>query len=802
MLILVAVGLLVALGANSLYGTVKSRALYVETSRNGLTGTAALLAADASRSFLEVREMLDVGNPLQIGALTGVATEYQRRVESLPQVIASEWADSEGAPVLSDPGSRIPGSPQRFDTAAGQGRLQWVSPPFRNTATGQWLLPLVNSVRGAPSNTSLLVSYVDLTYLRRLYQAVESTTATTATLILRDGTVIATNNEDVNEIGKRVAPLAEILNTGRSSAAGSQDTLTEIATLPGFDIGIIVQQRLQEVLAPWRTELLRVTAPALAIMLATLVLVLVLATKLRQLDKAAETMTERAALLDLSSDAILLRDLHGTIRFWNKGAETLYGYRADEAVNQPVDALLKTRYPVDNNAVMASLRSENRWAGEVVRTTNDGREITVSSRWTAQRDARQAVIAILQADADLTEQRRMQLEMDALRSAKAHAERIDSLGTLAGGIAHDFNNVLGAVLGYGELSRDRAEPDSAVRVYGEQIVEAANRGKALVARLLAFVHGKQDVQTDVLLDRTVGQTLDLLQPSIPAGVTVQWKPGAPEMAVHANAAQLHQIVTNLCTNALHALGTTGVLKVVTGASVLTTTRPLFAGIISPGDYAWVEVSDSGCGMPDGVLARIFEPYFSTKEFGTGTGLGLAIIRRLVQELNGGIDVVTQVGKGTTFTVYLPVVAALAGLDASEEPWLPGSGETIMIVDDEPQLVMLAEEILAQLGYEPIGFTSPVKAWEAFQEEPQRFDALVTDETMPERTGSELAELVRSLNPALPIVIVSGNVEPHLDSLCQRLSHLQVLHKPLMRRELAVAMSKAIPQAVRHPVSPA
>jgi CheY-like chemotaxis protein len=249
---------------------------------------------------------------------------------------------------------------------------------------------------------------------------------------------------------------------------------------------------------------------------------------------------------------------------------------------------------------------------------------------------------------------------------------------------------------------------------------------------------------------------------------------------------------NLCTNAIHAMTRGGVLSVNLEPARLNESRTLSRGVLGPGPYVRLTVADTGTGIPPAVLDRIFDPFFTTKEVGAGTGLGLSLVHGIVTDLGGAIDVESTLGEGTKFEIWLPVSGEIAVPAFEPEQALPrGNGQIIMIVDDERPLVALAEEIIAQTGYEPVGFYSSTAALEAFRANPDRFDAVLTDEVMPDLTGTELAQAVRKLRPAIPILLMTGYSGGKLLSHAAESGVNQVLRKPLRRRDLAESLARVL-----------
>jgi CheY-like chemotaxis protein len=262
--------------------------------------------------------------------------------------------------------------------------------------------------------------------------------------------------------------------------------------------------------------------------------------------------------------------------------------------------------------------------------------------------------------------------------------------------------------------------------------------------------------------------------------------------VLGDGTQLYQVVMNLCTNAVQAMGDSGSLEVRLDRQALNATAPLLHGELAAGAYVRLVVSDTGCGMSAEVLQRAFDPFFTTKKVGEGTGLGLSMVHGIVSDLGGGIDVATASGQGTRITVLLPLAGESEAQPARpDSDWPRGQGQVVMVVDDERPLVELAEELLAELGYEPVGFDSSERALEAFMADPHRFDAVLTDEMLPGITGSELAAQVLARRPGVPVIVVSGNADATLEQRTLDAGVAALLRKPLELRELAESLARAL-----------
>jgi PAS domain S-box-containing protein len=511
--------------------------------------------------------------------------------------------------------------------------------------------------------------------------------------------------------------------------------------------------------------------------------------------KIAEDMTAslraQAGLLDLTHDTVFLRDRNNIIRYWNRAASDTYGFSAEEAIGRIADELLHTRFPLPLQQIWHELRNTGRWEGELIHTRRGGTEIIVASRWAVHRDAHGEIEAILETNNDVTEQRRAEEERRRLEASLLQASKLEAMGTLAGGVAHDFNNILGAILGYGELAQSDAPTGSAMRRYVDNIMSAGQRARSLVARILAFSRSGLGQRLPVHAQSVVAETLDLLSASLPDDVRLERSLAADDAAVIGDPTQIHQVVLNLCTNAVQAMKSGGTLSVRLEVITLQAPMTLVTGALAAGEYVRLEVSDTGGGIDADLRDRIFDPFFTTKGVGVGTGLGLSLVHGIATDLGGGVDMRSEVDRGTTFSVYLPCCGRTAQVAGEPEALPRGNGEIVMLVDDEEVLVRLGEEMIAELGYEPVGFTSPADALEAFRTDPQRFSVVLSDETMPGMTGSQLAERMRAISKDIPIVLMSGYAGATLAARALAVGAMDVLSKPLVSRDIARSLEGAL-----------
>ncbi len=387
---------------------------------------------------------------------------------------------------------------------------------------------------------------------------------------------------------------------------------------------------------------------------------------------------------------------------------------------------------------------------------------------------------------DVSEKVRAEEERQKLAAQLRQAEKMQAVGHLAGGIAHDFNNILGAILGYGELAQMKAEGE--MRRYLDTIMSAGNRAKALVAQILSYSRAEGAERMPVIVAPIAQEVCDLIRGSSPPTIETRFESDANDAAVLGDPTRLHQLLMNLCTNAVQAMGEGGLLEIKVASQQVPAARKVRTGEMPAGEYVNLTVRDSGHGIAPEVIDRIFEPFFTTKPAGRGTGLGLALVHAVVMEHKGFLEVTSELGAGTTFEVWMPQVVVEEGVPEATDTVPRGQGQTILAVDDEVEVLHALEEMLAQLGYEPVGFSDSREALAAARANPRRFDAVVSDEVMSQLTGTQLALELRKLNPTLPIVIASGYGGAGFETRALSAGVNRVLKKPYRMSDIAEALA--------------
>jgi PAS domain S-box-containing protein len=501
----------------------------------------------------------------------------------------------------------------------------------------------------------------------------------------------------------------------------------------------------------------------------------------RVLDRT-EALRRQADLLELAFNAIIVRGLDDRVTFWNARAQELYGFTRDEAIGQATRILLHTRFPSSFEEQLHSLTMKGRWEGELTHTAKNGRQIVILSRQALQRDEAGRPVAIMEINLDITEQRQIEEQL-------RQAQKMEALGTLSGGIAHDFNNILAAVIGFTELLHDHAPKGSRDARHTERVLEAALRGRDLIRQMLTFSRRTEQERKPLQLSSIIKESVRLLRASIPTTISVRTTIKSESGVILGDPVQIQQVLMNLATNAAYAMREKGGSLDVELSDFSASSSSSYG--IEPGPYMKLLVRDTGTGMPPEIMDKIFDPFFTTKGLGEGTGLGLSVVLGIVRQSNGYIFVESESGKGSIFTVYFPKIAREHEITMVSDDEIPTGTERVLFVDDEEALVEMGENILADLGYDVVTRTSSREALDLFTLDPTHFDVVITDQTMPEMTGVELARKILSIRPDIPIIVCTGF--GHLvDANRAPVTGIKAFAmKPLTKKEIAETIRKVL-----------
>ncbi len=651
----------------------------------------------------------------------------------------------------------------------------------------------------------VLAAILEVENFDRLYRTIDLGAGGYITLLTREGVVMTRVPDPVDVRGRRFDShdiVARLRKDGAvegwtRSPVINDRVLLAASSVRGFPLFVATGSTERAVLQPWRDQTALIGMRTLLASAAMLALIALAAWGLARRERALQQSEKRfRAMIEHSSDAAILSHPDTGIIYASPSLERIFGYtEAELRGGQPYDHL----HP-DHRAEALRRREELlRTPGKVVRSETLVRHKDGSWRWTENTHSNllhePSVHALVLNIRDITERKQADAERGRLEQRLRQAEKMEAVGRLAGGIAHDFNNILGGILGYAEMLVDGAQPGSPQKRYAQNVLTAANRAGNLVEQILWYSRSQRGKRIPVELDRIVAETLELVRGSLSGGIRLETELPAKPLFVVGDPTQLHQIMMNLCTNAIHAMAQGGTLRVSLQAQEVTEQHVFAHTTLHAGPYARLTVEDTGSGMDASTLARLFEPFFTTKEIGKGTGLGLSLVYGIVTDSSGAIDVKSEPGRGSRFAIYLPRVDSPAVVEGENEaPVARGHGERVLVVDDEAALVALTSEVLKRLGYEPVAFADGAAALAGFEAAPQRFDAVIADEVMPGLTGTDLARKLRRHRADLPIVLVSGYIGPIMTERALAAGVDEILKKPVQSRELAAALARVLRRA--------
>jgi two-component system, cell cycle sensor histidine kinase and response regulator CckA len=503
--------------------------------------------------------------------------------------------------------------------------------------------------------------------------------------------------------------------------------------------------------------------------------------------QSEEKIREQAALIDISPDAIMVRDLDCQILFWNKGAEQIYGWTAAEILGRNSRELLSQKSLPKLETALQTIQKKGEWRGEFQKVTKSGQEIQISSHWKLLRDETGQPHAILTVETDITEQK--QLEAQFLR-----AQRLESLGILASGIAHDLNNILTPILVIAPMLPLSLPP---LNEQSQQLLsmldESAKRGADLVKQILAFARGLEGERAPIQVKHLIGEVEQVIRSTFPKAITFARNfPSGDLWLVSANATQLHQVFMNFCVNARDAMPQGGTLRISAENRVIDETYVQMNLDAKIGSYVAIVFEDTGTGISPEHIDRIFEPFFTTKKVGEGTGLGLSTAMGIVKNHGGFIAVSSKVGKGTQFQIFLPAVQAPETAPEKTQESVQGQGELILVVDDEANIREALKLTLENQNYQVLLASDGIEAIATYAKYQSDIKAVIIDLMMPTMDGASAIRALQQFNPQVKVIACSGLLTS--DSLLNTASIKAFLPKPFTSDNLLNTLQRVLKES--------
>ncbi|MDM8537413.1 response regulator, partial [Desulfobacterales bacterium HSG17] len=510
---------------------------------------------------------------------------------------------------------------------------------------------------------------------------------------------------------------------------------------------------------------------------------------LRESEKRYRTLFNNA------SDAIFVHDFEKNLTDVNRVACERLGYNCEDLLKMKIDEIVSSDFSAILPKHLESIIRNGHIVFETEHVKKDGVVIPIelSSR-VIEYEGKPAIFSIAR---DISDRKKAEKEQAKLHDQIRHAQKMESVGTLAGGIAHDFNNILCPIIGYTEMAMEATPPEHNVSSYLEEIFQASYRAKELVQQIVTFSRQHENEKMPIFIHLIVKEVLKLMRATIPS--TIEIKQSIEKCGpVMADAGQIYQVVLNLCTNAYQAMleqEGTGILEMsleetVSINSISSSDR--LPGELPKGKYAKLSCKDTGHGIAPEILEKIFDPYFTTKKKGKGTGLGLSVVHGIINNHTGQLKVLSTPGKGTTFEIFLPVIKESQDVkNIISDSSIPSGDETILLVDDEEQIAKLLKHMLMQMGYQVTSRTSSIEALKAFKAQPEKFDLVITDATMPNMDGIELSQELIRIRQDIPIIICTGFSETITQDKALNAGIKEYIMKPVVKKNLAETIRRVL-----------
>ncbi|MBX3294946.1 MAG: PAS domain S-box protein [Acidobacteria bacterium] len=500
---------------------------------------------------------------------------------------------------------------------------------------------------------------------------------------------------------------------------------------------------------------------------------------------AEERIRQQASLLEKAQDAIIVCDLNYQVIFWNKGAERIYGRTIDEALGRPFTEVVPGGGPERILEIRREFERHDEHRFEERQFTKDGTSLVVESRWTLVRDDHDQPDYILVINTDVSEKRRTEEQL-------FRAQRLESIGTLAGGIAHDLNNILSPILMSVGMLKLR-NPDDETTKWLDMIEKNTQRGSSLVQQVLTFARGLKGERVAVQVRHIVKDLIKVLSETLPKNIEVKFDVPAELPVISADPTQIHQVLMNLSINARDAMPEGGMLSIEASRVNIDDNYARMSPDAVPGEHIVIAVSDTGLGMPPEVKKQIFDPFFTTKDIGRGTGLGLSTVLTIVKSHGGFINVYSEPGKGSRFSIYFPVADSAAIEDSSPTTFdeLAGKGELVIVVDDEEYIRDVTKATLEKFGYRVLTAADGTEGLALFAQHGAETAAVIADVAMPYMDGPSMVRAMRKMDPKLRMIMMSGLMNENQRSEIETLGITSVLSKPFTAENLLEELKKTL-----------
>lgn len=491
-----------------------------------------------------------------------------------------------------------------------------------------------------------------------------------------------------------------------------------------------------------------------------------------------ESEEKYRTVLEGTPDPVVVYDIEGKVVYLNPAFTRVFGWTLEECFGKKMDDYVpEASLPKTKKMIDMAISGKSFSGIETIRYNKKRNTIHVSISGAIYRDQKGNPIGSVVNLRDITEQKKLEAQLE-------QANKMKAIGTLSGGIAHDFNNILSIIIGNTELALDDIPKENPALLNLAEIRRASIRARDVVQQLLSFSRKRELEKKPIKLIPVIKDTIKLLRATIPMSIHIRQNIDDTLDNILGDPTQVHQIMINLCTNADHAMPDGGVLEVSLKNMELDEITAFQYPDLSPGRYVNLTVSDTGHGIPKEEIGRIFDPYFTTKEFGKGTGMGLSLVHGIVKSHSGAISVDSELGKGTTFSILFPVIEKEIFSEIETDEELPTGSERILFVDDEESIVLISRSRLKRLGYKAEAQMNPNEALKLFCNNPDQFDLLITDMTMPEMSGEQLAKEVLKIRPDIPIILCTGFSERIDDKRAKEIGIRRYIEKPINGSDLA------------------